>query len=147
MKRKAALASSHHLKSVLFGASWLFVRWDACCVNGIFLIFIDPGGGARFPYWAVTGQTGISQQKGPGNLSSRMLCLSEARFLFWALTNTRASVRRAATLITFSLASSVFNQYFLPTLHVRTTPAVLCDPGQSDRALGFDATDRRGLSR
>lgn len=96
----------------------------------------------KFPYQAVTGQTGIPQQKGPGNISSRMLCLSEARFLFWALRNTRPSV----PLITFSFATSMFTYYFLPTFH-RCIPAVLCDLGQPDRVLRFDTTVRCGLSR
>uniref|UniRef100_A0A669C3J5 threonine--tRNA ligase n=1 Tax=Oreochromis niloticus TaxID=8128 RepID=A0A669C3J5_ORENI len=83
--------------------------------------------------------TGIPQQKGPGNISSRMLCLSEARFLFWALTNTRPSVRRAVALITFSFARLCSPIIF--------SPLFISVPFQLSSVTLANQTESSGLTR
>lgn len=55
---------SHQLKSVLFGPSWLSVRWDTCCVSGIFLIHIDPGREESFHTKLSLGRLGFHNRKG-----------------------------------------------------------------------------------
>lgn len=94
------------------------ILWDTCWVNGIFLIFIDPGMGRSFHTGLSLGRVGFHVSQA-GNISSRMLCLSEASFLFSALTNTLPSIRRAVTLswltltLPLSFATSLFAHYFL----------------------------------
>lgn len=55
---------SHQLKSVLFGPSWLSLRWDTCCVSGIFLIHIDPGREESFHTKLPLGRLGFHNRKG-----------------------------------------------------------------------------------
>lgn len=69
---------------------------DTCRVNGMFLIFIDPRRGRSFHTGLSLGRVGFHGSQA-GNISGRMLCLSEASFLFWALTNTLPSIRHAVT--------------------------------------------------
>lgn len=59
--------------------------------------FIDPGRGRSFHTGLSLGRLGFHCSQS-GNISSRMLCLSEASFLFSGLTNTMPSIRRAFTL-------------------------------------------------
>lgn len=67
------------------------ILWDACWVNGIFPIFIDPGRGRSFHTGLSLDRVGFHCSLA-GNISSRMLCLSEACFLFLVLTNTLPSI-------------------------------------------------------
>lgn len=73
------------------------VLWDTCWANGISLVCIDPGRGRSFHTGLSLARLGFHGSQA-GNISIRMLCLSEASFLFSALTNTLLSIRRAVTL-------------------------------------------------
>lgn len=68
-----------------------------------------------------------------------MLCLSEARFLFWALTNTRPSVRRAVALITFSFARLCSPIIF--------SPLFISVPFQLSSVTLANQTESSGLTR
>lgn len=75
-----------------------FVPQDSCWENGIFPIFIDPERGRRCPAALSLGRVGFHYSLAGNISSSRMLCLSEACFLFLVLTNTLASIRWAVSL-------------------------------------------------
>lgn len=60
------------------------------------VIFFDPAGGGGFRIGLLLGRVGVHGSQA-GNISSRMLCLWEASFLFSCLANTLASIRRAVT--------------------------------------------------
>lgn len=128
------------------------ILWDTCWVNGIFLIFIDPGRGRSFHTGLSLGRVGFHGSQA-GNISSRMLCLSEASFLFSALTNTLPSIRWAVTLPLLadphspSLFCHLFVCSLFSSLSIWNIPAVVHDSGQSERVLRFDASPRCGLSR
>lgn len=123
--------------------------FDTCWANGISLVCIDPERGRSLHTGLSLARLGFHGSQA-GNISSRMLCLSEASFLFSALTNTLPSIRRAVTLpllaplcslIIFSLSLSLSSPV------ICNIPAVSCYPGQSDGVLRFDASFGCGLSR
>lgn len=105
-----------------------FVLQDSCWEKGIFPIFIDPGRG-RSPAALSPGRVGFHCSLAGNVSSSRMLCLSEACFLFLVLTNTLASIRCAVSLPLLdgphapSLSYSLTRSLFLPLL----APAVVRD--------------------
>lgn len=121
----------------------------------MFLIFIDPRRGRSFHTGLSLGRVGFHGSQ-DGNISGRMLCLPEASFLFWALTNTLPSIRHAVThplladphspfLFCHLFACSLFPLSPTSLTHIWNFPAVVHDPGQSDGVLRPDASPRCGL--
>lgn len=144
---------------------WMYFNWvslaafvlqDSCWENGIFPIFIEPERGRRRPAALSLGRVGFHCSLAGNISSSRMLCLSEAYFLFLVLTNTVASIRCAVSLplldgphapsLSFS-PSPTQSFFFLPLFPPCVILAVVFDLVQWDAVLGLDPPPRRGLSR
>lgn len=123
--------------------------WDTCWVNGISLIFIDPGRGRSF-------HTGLSRQQ-PGwkyqqqdvvfvRVHFPVLCLYKHAaihqtcchpFLFWLTIHSPFLCCHLVVQSLFSLS------LFSPTsLCICNIPAVICDPGQSDGVYRFETSLR-----
>lgn len=126
------------------------VLWDTCWVRGIFLIFIDLGKGRNFHTGLSLGRVGFHGSQA-GNISSRMLCLSEASFLFSALTNTLLSIRRAVTLplLTDPHSPFLFCHLFVPSLFPPspTSPQSISGTSQLSSMTLANQTDSSGLMR
>lgn len=126
------------------------ILWDTCWVNGIFLIFIDPGMGRSFHTGLSLGRVGFHVSQA-GNISSRMLCLSEASFLFSALTNTLPSIKRAVTLplLAHPHSPSLFCHLFVCSLFSLspTSPHSISGTSQLSSTTLANQTESSGLMR
>lgn len=150
-----------------FGSS---IVWDACWEDGIIIIIIDPGTGRRFPYWVISGQTGIPWEPGwkyqqqhvvfvggqfpvlgsYKHTAIRQTCRHSHWFRLCLLADLHS-----AFLLGYLFISQLFplslSLYFNNATHHLCLPshitAVAPHPGQSDRVGRFDASVWFGLSK
>lgn len=131
-----------------------FVPRDACWANGIFPIFIDPGRGRSPPAALSLGRVGFHCSLAGNISSSRMLCLSEACFLFLVLTNTLASIRCAVSLPlldgpsrSLPLFPPLSRSFFFSSPLSPSVPPSLPLPSQLSSVTLSNETQSSGLTR